>query len=256
MIEGIGKVYLGTKEIVKAYLGNKVVYNSAPAPFLPTDIAGCQLWLDAADATTISIGTGVSQWNDKSGNTRNAIQATAASQPAYITAGKNGLNLVRFDGSNDGMTGVYFAPTSLHSVFVVVKNNSGSFGRIFSCAISTDVDDFNFFSNYIPIFRNGTANEMATFQGASRGIVAYDNDWGLFIHERGVSNTVNTYKLNNTSYSNLAVSGIINQYRIGFNTSVNGNMNGDIAEVVTYDKILTTTERSDLLNYLSTKWAI
>jgi hypothetical protein len=43
------------------------------------------LWLDAADASTITLnGATVSQWNDKSGNARNAVQATTAYQPLYV----------------------------------------------------------------------------------------------------------------------------------------------------------------------------
>jgi hypothetical protein len=42
------------------------------------------LWLDAADASTITLnGSTVSQWNDKSGNSRNAVQATTTYQPLY-----------------------------------------------------------------------------------------------------------------------------------------------------------------------------
>lgn len=44
------------------------------------------LWLDAADANTLTVSNlQVSQWNDKSGNGRNAVQATSASQPSYFT---------------------------------------------------------------------------------------------------------------------------------------------------------------------------
>ncbi len=47
------------------------------------------LWLDAADAGTITLnGSTVSQWNDKSGNGRNATQSTAANQP-YWGKGRN-----------------------------------------------------------------------------------------------------------------------------------------------------------------------
>ena len=36
--------------------------------FLPTDVGGCQLWLDAADASSVQATAGtVSRWNDKSG---------------------------------------------------------------------------------------------------------------------------------------------------------------------------------------------
>jgi hypothetical protein len=60
------------------------------------------LWLDAADANTITESSGeVSQWNDKSGNGRNATQATQANRPALTTAAQNSLNAVSFDGSND-----------------------------------------------------------------------------------------------------------------------------------------------------------
>jgi len=60
------------------------------------------LWLDADDASTITLnGSNVSAWNDKSGNGRNATQATAANQPAYTTAGLNGKNILTFDGSSD-----------------------------------------------------------------------------------------------------------------------------------------------------------
>ena len=59
------------------------------------------LWLDAADASTITIATGVSQWNDKSGNGWNATQVTSANQPTPGVDG--GVNCLSFDG-NDSMT--------------------------------------------------------------------------------------------------------------------------------------------------------
>lgn len=44
------------------------------------------IWLDASDSSTITLnGINVSQWNDKSGNGRNATQSTAANQPLYGT---------------------------------------------------------------------------------------------------------------------------------------------------------------------------
>lgn len=50
--------------------------------FTPASVSPA-IWLDAADASTFSFGLGsnVSQWRDKSGNSRHYAQATAASQP-------------------------------------------------------------------------------------------------------------------------------------------------------------------------------
>ena len=73
------------------------------------------LWLDAADTSTITIATGVSQWADKSGNGRHATQATSANQPTYISSGMNSLGLVDWDGSNDAMTISGGTTTTLHS---------------------------------------------------------------------------------------------------------------------------------------------
>ena len=51
-------------------------------PVLPPGIAGCQLWLDAADSSTITLSSSsVTQWNDKSGNGRN--YATLGNSPVY-----------------------------------------------------------------------------------------------------------------------------------------------------------------------------
>lgn len=79
------------------------------------------LWLDAADASTISQSSGaVSQWNDKSGNGRNFTQVTAASRPAYTLSALNGLAAVTPDGSNDWMTGpVVFPGTTPNDYFVI-----------------------------------------------------------------------------------------------------------------------------------------
>ena len=45
------------------------------------------MWLDAEDTASITLnGVNVSQWADKSGNGRNASQATASAQPAFATS--------------------------------------------------------------------------------------------------------------------------------------------------------------------------
>ena len=84
------------------------------------------LWLDAADATTITeIGGAVSQWDDKSGNGRHASQSTPASRPTYTTAGQNGQNVLTFDGSDDGLTlAANLSLGTQHSIFVAAKNSA------------------------------------------------------------------------------------------------------------------------------------
>jgi len=72
------------------------------AAWTPAQLSGLALWLDAADASTITLnGSTVSQWNDKSGNGRNASQATAANQPTRTLNGLGGRTVITFDGVDD-----------------------------------------------------------------------------------------------------------------------------------------------------------
>jgi len=82
---------------------------------LPSEFnVGLQLWLDASDASTlydattggslVSADGGVARWEDKSGNGRHFTQATSGNRPTRKVADINGLDCLRFDGSNDILT--------------------------------------------------------------------------------------------------------------------------------------------------------
>ena len=69
----------GKVTLAKEFTWNESVWNPS--------MVGPSLWLDAADASTITeVGGAVSQWNDKSGNSRHAVQATANNQPVYTAS--------------------------------------------------------------------------------------------------------------------------------------------------------------------------
>ncbi len=69
------------------------------APFSPTDIAGCVLWLKADAGITMDGANRVSVWADQSGNSNDATQATGARQPLYVAADAdfNSFATVEFD---------------------------------------------------------------------------------------------------------------------------------------------------------------
>jgi hypothetical protein len=78
---------------------------------VPQTIGGLQLWLDAADATTLFDATtggslvaadgAVGRWEDRSGNNRHATQATSGNRPLRKTGVQGGRDVLRFDGSSD-----------------------------------------------------------------------------------------------------------------------------------------------------------
>jgi hypothetical protein len=87
------------------------------------------LWLDPADPSAFSFGTGISDWRDKGGNGRNATQATGANQPTLTAAALNGLPLVRFDGLNDILIanfGAALQVTNFSITWLMVRRGTGT----------------------------------------------------------------------------------------------------------------------------------
>lgn len=83
-------------------------------------------WWDASDVATITSGSGVaSQWNDKSGYNGHFVQGALAFRPQTGTETQNGLNVLRFDGTDDGMVASASIITgkAFFSMFVVMKFN-------------------------------------------------------------------------------------------------------------------------------------
>lgn len=97
----------------------------------PTNITTA-LWLDAADSSTITtVGGAVSQWNDKSGNSRHVSQTTSGLRPTYLSAGFNNLPAISFSSSQLNFP-ANFAQVSGQNVFVVTDTTSiGTGYRIF-----------------------------------------------------------------------------------------------------------------------------
>jgi hypothetical protein len=88
-------------------------------------------WQDAADRSTITIATGVSEWRDKSGNNRHFTQATGANQPSYSDTGFLGRPGITFDGTDDNLrlTGISSQITNqTHGVYWVFRRISGNAG--------------------------------------------------------------------------------------------------------------------------------
>jgi hypothetical protein len=90
-------MFFGLNDV--AFLGSL----QPPALWTPADITTA-LWLDAADASTITeSGGAVSQWNDKSGNARHAT-ASSTTEPTYGLTSFNGKPGISSNGSSQFMT--------------------------------------------------------------------------------------------------------------------------------------------------------
>ena len=230
-------------------------------------IAGQVLWLDADDASTIrdadgdnaATGTGganngfggtVATWVDKSGSGFNVTNITANQQPTYTTNALNGNNVITFDGTND----------KLRNTGAVIGGNDYTMFIVFDRSISAGRDGVvelggggsrnalfvNDSANKLGFYANGSFyNSTNTYTAGTYEIITMIHDVTSLSLWRN-----NTQEVSATASTRASTTGI---YR-GDDSSGGDELNGHMAEVMIYDRDLTTDERRDVENYLASKW--
>jgi hypothetical protein len=233
-------------------------------------ISDCQLWLDASDASTITLnGPTVSQWNDKSGNGNHAAQSTAGNQPIYNTNGWTHyetaatMNSVLFDGSNDLFENVVACNTTSRTIFVVFQSTGNQPAGLFHCNPTAS-------NYYAGVFMPTYSSAPKTFLGASGGwrIDNVSSYWTSY-NSSNWKNNLATIMLSPTKLSLRADSddtwSSVASYTINTagslqigawtrNASDIREWQGNLAEMILYDRALDLDEQQRVENYLRDKW--
>lgn len=212
------------------------------------------LWLDASDSSTITLnGSNVSQWRDKSGNARNADQATAAYQPTYTATGLNNKPAIQ---SGSGLRYMWAnlnqaITTSAVNIFVVFKTTVITTNQLFDLRNSSDgtplLDD------------GGTSGFSIRFRGNTTALVSASTLTQDTVSNLGVysfqNNTISARVKSGVSTAN--VTGQITVNRLSLWSNGVGPVASSIAiigEVVMVTNSLTTEERQRVEGYLAWKW--
>ena len=247
-----------------------------PPPFTPAAITDLAVWLDASDSTTLLASTTdstlaaengeVARWVDKSSNALAAIQDTAGSRPTRRVAVQNGLGILRFDGTNDTLRIPSITLQSYCTVFVVSSTSApaSSSTRFYMEHGPTTNSNPGFFF----IGTDSTAwaiNRGALHNGPSRLLDWMGNGWGIagfrydgagIVYRNGglvADDTSNT----TTSQPNTPVTTFLNiAARMALTGTPSLPLNGDIGEIVIYNRPLTLAERQQVEGYLAEKWAL
>lgn len=220
------------------------------------------LWLDAADTATITEASGdVSQWDDKSGNSRNVAQGTGALQPSVISGGLNSLDVIRFSAHR--LTGAHadflttaatvFAIFDLRDagqvdpeVIIEFGNNSADLATRRKYVLNKKSSDKRVYTRV-----NNTANaELSTAQSDSGWILVcarYDKTNNEILLN-GVSIQTASYSTDIGSFSNVTVGATIH--------SDNDYLDADVAEIIAISSAVDTTTRQLIEGYLAWKWGL
>ncbi|NDD67770.1 hypothetical protein EBZ35_09025, partial [bacterium] len=203
----------------------------------------------------------VSNWFDWSGN-RNHMAAPANAKPVFNPNGINNMPSIQFNGIDQYMTGSpgpLVAGDDSYTLFVVWKSISTSpqvlweqnsaTGNVSGQRAAMTVHSLIGFSGEGYDFPTG--NLHVTNNVNITAIVRNENATAgnVFVITNGV---VSTGNLNDNPDTNLAVSAAL--HAIGRRANGTQYFNGQIGEVLVFDRDLTPAERWAVETYLSVKW--
>ena len=198
---------------------------------------GLVLWMDSKDldadghADSLLVGDRVTSWTDKITD-KNATQADLNKQPVKSSNGS-----VSFDGS-DNLVISDLNVTANH-IFIVVKKHPSSNWRSLLAG------------------SNGTTN-MVRFSNS--GVIGNTDHYDF---ARGTGGSVRVSAGPNSLTDNLAfiatltvgAEGSDNGVYLGLNLGI-GSLDGEISEILFYDRFLQNNERDAVERYLADKWSV
>jgi hypothetical protein len=217
------------------------------------------LWLDAADASTIThVGGAVSRWNDKSGNGYDFVQTKDFRQPSTGSITVNGLNALDFDTAGNGATmagkgdggaphitgnGTWFFVTKYAGTGAWLWTNWGRSNGIGTRTLGLET------------------NKDTTAESAKSTITYTDSPASIISVERNFDTSTVTFSKNGGA--SLQTDDVtLNSNRTTTNGPYlgsydgSGSYTGTMCEVVIIEGILSAGDKAKMEGYLAHKWGL
>jgi hypothetical protein len=209
------------------------------------------------DSSTLTTGTGVSEWRDKSGLGQAFSQATTGSQPALTASAISGRPGVTFNsgrfldlGSQTiGGNNLVSAPGNPWSIYILCRSTDGSalvktlFGKGNGQLQLAQI------TSAVLFVSNGANNPNSpSFPAFVNGLFTFDYN-GSVVQARFNEGITGTSTPTTTTAEAVNVALGCRNASSPFQHFV-----GHIGEVIFYNRSLSAAERSSVVNYLSSKW--
>ena len=219
--------------------------------FLPTDISNLALWLQNG------VGVTAAKWDDSSGNDNHATQGTGANQAA-VSGG--GLDFTPGDSDHYDLTStITIAQNQGFCVAIVMDTETSSNNFIFS----KDADDqIQIVNGQTFSVKTNAPSAIVTNIVCASGTFGNQKQLILVNRSAGASNRFSVFKngsavtIDSDNSSNEAAGENPNGFDINVLGSQAGTgqfFDGKMLEVLFFDKGLSSTEISDLNDYLTSK---
>ena len=231
--------------------------------FIPTQITGCQLWLDAADSSSfnsgsISTGNTITSWSDKSGKNQSI---TVGGSPVWNSTTLN--NSPSVNTTNGRFSGSFSTPLSsfTNTTFVVTSLTSYPTGGYPCVAFQNTTSAGAYFLRildyaggyrFIAFFSSLglTATQTASLATPFLWTTTYGGSTSASLNVNGGSSISATFVSPGSSAA---------YFYVGTEQADVPNVNtwpGYVSEVIVYNSVLSATQQQQVESYLAQKWGI
>ena len=246
---------------------DRQLMESISLTFYPNFIAGCSLWFDAKDSSTlIKTGNTTTQWNNKSGsNTNNAVPFVGTSV-TYNATGFNNLPCLQFTSS----TALYcpLAPQTLSAgttCFVLFQKTAATFAtqglisRTTAILPGSIAGGFDIWDN-VTSYRYVGDGANWERQSSPFSITASTTPTLMSFTIDSTTKIWNEYKNGSSIFTSTAYSyysDTASNFYIASRYGAAGTyFTGNISEIIVYNTPLINTDRQKVEGYLSWKWGL
>ena len=225
--------------------------------FQPIDVSGCQLWLDGADQSSMTLsGSSVTQWSDKSGRGFNATTPAGTNSPTYLTATRElqfvaaNTNVLRIaQGFGDALVGTtysifFIGRRTVASGFHFFLGSTGNFGGrvllmtgFFDNTMQTNVYD-SAFNSSITTYTSPDPVRLYCYEVQSSSLATH------ILNGTQIGSDTQNYTL--TSFANPELGRRYGDTLHTFNLS----------EMIAFSPALNASQRQQVEGYLAHKWGL
>jgi hypothetical protein len=225
--------------------------------FSPSSIAGCMLWLDAADSTKMSLsGSIVTSITDKSSN---ATVFTTSSGPTLSRNAQNGNPVILFTGQT--MTGTNISPNGLSNMnlFLVASQPNASISCITPYGFLGYSENGSWGQVTIGIFQDGIRWRYGTGVEGNNPYIQTPIGSNYAIAMANKNGTTETGWVNGTQvYTSSSFSSPVSatSSTVGLGCGPFNIPSQNFAELYVFNVLLTTAQQQQLESYLAQKWGL